>query len=132
MIDPVLEDPTVLKSDEVLFGRRKQEKVLRKSVNRAGEIGQYTCAVLTSFEFRPRKLVVVIPEMETVPMPRFAVGRLLMASICPLLEYVASNPPWNEWLRRVQLSVFANCISGLELNLGFCRARAKSPPIVGD
>src|SRR5262249_15020970 len=40
MVFPVLQDSAVLKSAKVLLGRRKQEEILRKSVDRAGEVSQ--------------------------------------------------------------------------------------------
>src|SRR5262249_30237899 len=98
MVYPGLHNAAVLESNEVLLVRREQEEVLSKRINRAGKVGQQLLRGVISFEFSPRKLVVVIPEMATVPMPKFSWGRLLMASSCPLLEYVASKPPWNEWL----------------------------------
>src|SRR5690348_6183012 len=40
MKNPVLQDSAVLKSAEVLLGWRKQEEILRKSVDGTGEVGQ--------------------------------------------------------------------------------------------
>src|SRR5215471_16470350 len=104
-------------------GERRKKSWERVLIEPA-RLARSSCAVGISFVFRPRKLVVVILEMGTVPEPRLNWGRLLIASSWPLLEYVASKPPWNEWLLCVQLTVSANCISGLELNLGFCLTRA--------
>ena len=85
-----------------------------------------SCAGPTSFEFNPRKFVVVMFGTGMLPTPRIECAYAV--AIPPELFWpeplcVSSKPAWNECDDLIQLIVSANCIKGLGLKRGAAPAR---------